>query len=91
MNNENSKIIENKFKKLLKNARKELRKEWGMLQATEQEFRQKADYEMQKLLKEVRSNKKRITKAEKDIISTIDYFDNENIKIKEFIKYSSKY
>lgn len=81
------KKADEKFKEILEEARIALKKEWNMLHSTEEEFRQRIDKRMQNILKEVRKDRKRITKIEKDIGSTIDYFDKENIKIKEFTNY----
>lgn len=81
------KKADEKFKILLEEARISLRKECNMMHSTEEEFRQRIDKRMQNILKEVRKNRNKITKVEEDIVSTIDYFDSENIKIKEFTNY----
>jgi len=79
------------FEKLIKRGKIKLQKEWGMLNAPEEEFRIRLYAEMDILRKELGITKRGVNKNKTDLTRAIKYFNSEIINIKDFISYSSKY
>ena len=79
------------FERFIKRAKVRLQKEWGMLNASEEEFRVRLYAEMDILRKELGITKKEVNKNKKGLDRTVRYFDSEITNIKEFINYGNNY
>lgn len=79
------------FERLIKRTKIKLQKEWGLLNASEEEFRVRLYAEMDILRKELGITKKEVNKNKKGLNRTIKYFDSEITNIKEFINYGNNY
>jgi hypothetical protein len=82
--------LEEKFRKLALKAELDLRTKWHMLESSKLEFENRVNKEMARILKEVRKNRTELKGLQKDLKATVNYFDTQDIKIKNYVGYKNQ-